>query len=166
MRSNERPETITRSHTNRRISAGETSTTARASPKRSRLIRTRFLLLSGICMLSLRRSFHVLLMSPRSVGIWSSTRFLRMQRFMSSGRPLGSRYRMPTGITLMVSIVENMVISSWRLRTSIKSAAMERNRKNAPSAIRTTVNAEPMAKTTGGVTATTSSSSTSMTGRR
>ena len=27
----------------------------------------------------------------------------------------------------MVSIVENAVISSWRLRTSIKSAAMERN---------------------------------------
>ena len=35
-----------------------------------------------------------------------------MQRFMSSGRPLESRYRMPTGITLMVSIVENAVISS------------------------------------------------------
>ena len=37
---------------------------------------------------------------------------LRMQRFMSNGRPFGSRYRMPTGITLMVSIVENAVMSS------------------------------------------------------
>ena len=68
-----------------------------------------------------------------------------MQRFMSNGRPFESRYRMPTGITLIVSIVENAVMSSWRLRTSIKSAATERNRKNAPSAIRTAVHAGPMA---------------------
>ncbi len=121
MRSNERPETITRSYTNRRISAGETSTTARASPKAVQInphtVPAAFGHLHAKFAQVVPCAAHVV-----QIG-WHMKfhRFLRMQRFMSSGRPLGSRYRMPTGITLMVSIVENAVMSSWRLRTSIKS---------------------------------------------